>query len=133
MDLNVAPYLVVSTVEAILAQRLVRRICEQCAEPRQVASSIGRAFGLPPEDLLEAHAGRGCATCRDTGFVGRVGIYELLIINDELKTELRARHGEADVHALAVRAGMRRLREDGLRLIRSGITTPEEVLRVTRA
>jgi general secretion pathway protein E len=76
--------------------------------------------------------GAGCSECRGTGYRGRTGIYELLVMTDEIRAELARRRGAGELRALAVGAGMRTLRDDGLRLVREGVTTPEEVLRVTR-
>jgi general secretion pathway protein E len=132
LDLGVAPYLVTSTVEAVLAQRLVRRICVACTAPAEPEPGIAAAFGIAPDALGVVRAGRGCAECRGTGYRGRTGIYELLVMNDDLRVELPRRRGAGELRALAVGAGMRTLRDDGLRLVREGLTTPEEVLRVTR-
>jgi len=133
LDLGVAPYLVTSTVEAVLAQRLVRRICNACGRGQETEPAIATAFGLKPGELHVIRRGAGCRECRGTGFRGRTGIYELLVMSDEIRDELPQQRGAAELRALAVRAGMRTLREDGLRLVRDGATTPEEVLRVTRA
>jgi type II secretory ATPase GspE/PulE/Tfp pilus assembly ATPase PilB-like protein len=108
LDLGLAPYLVASTVEAVLAQRLVRRLCQACE---------GRA--------------EGCEACRGTGFHGRTGIYELLVMTDELRRALPQQRGAGELRALAVANGMRTLRDDGLRLVNQHITTLTEVDRVT--
>jgi type II secretory ATPase GspE/PulE/Tfp pilus assembly ATPase PilB-like protein len=130
IDLGVVPYLVASTVEAVLAQRLVRRVCGACARAEQVEGGVLQALGAT--ELLVAQRGAGCERCRGTGFYGRTGLYELLILSAELRDELRTNRGASDLRALAERAGMWTLRADGLRLIAAGVTTPEEVLRVTR-
>jgi len=117
VDLGVAPFLVTSTVEAVLAQRLVRVICESC----KVAVQPG-----------EAYRGTGCPACRGTGYRGRTGIYELLVMNDGIRTELPRSRDIAELRVLAERAGLKTLRWDGMRLVREGITTTDEVLRVTR-
>jgi type II secretory ATPase GspE/PulE/Tfp pilus assembly ATPase PilB-like protein len=108
LDLGLAAYLVASTVEAVLAQRLVRRICATCGGQ-----------------------GTGCTECRETGFRGRTGIYELLVMTDELRKALPQNRGAGELRALAVAAGMRTLRDDGMRLVGLNITTLEEVDRVT--
>ena len=110
LDLGVAPYLVASTVEAVLGQRLVRKICPAC-----------RGGGEAPD----------CTTCRGTGYRGRTGIYELLVMTDELRDALPQQRGAAELRVLAIQAGMRTLRDDGLRLVQAGVTTLEEVTRVT--
>ena len=132
LDLGVAPYLVAGTVEAVLAQRLVRKICEQCRRTVPVEPGVAEAFGVAPAALDAAPRGEGCDACRGTGFRGRTGVYELLVLDESLRTELRLRHGAADIRRLALQGGMATLRDDGLRLVRAGVTTPDEVLRVTR-
>jgi len=108
IDLGVAPFLVASTVEAVLAQRLVRVICKGCKERK------------------------GCADCRGSGYRGRTGIYELLIMNDEIRSELPRARDVGELRALAEQAGMRSLAQDGMRLVGEGTTTADEVQRVTR-
>jgi len=108
LDLGVAPYLVASTVEAVLGQRLVRKVCPACRR-----------------------AAPDCPTCRGTGYRGRTGIYELLVMTDELRDALPQQRGAAELRALAIASGMRTLRDDGLRLVQAGVTTLEEVTRVT--
>jgi type II secretion system protein E len=132
LDLGVAPYLVTSTVEAVLAQRLVRKVCESCGERITVLSDAAGSLGLTLDDLADASAGRGCGSCGDTGYRGRTGIYELLILDDDLGAEVTRQAGVAAIRRLAEEKSMRTLRADGLRQIRAGVTTPEEVLRVTR-
>jgi type II secretory ATPase GspE/PulE/Tfp pilus assembly ATPase PilB-like protein len=108
LDLGVASYLVASTVEAVLGQRLVRKVCPACRR-----------------------AAPACPACRGTGYRGRTGIYELLVMTDELRDALPRQRGAAELRDLAVKAGMRTLRDDGRRLVEAGVTTPEEVARVT--
>ncbi len=133
LDLGVPPYLVASTVEAVLAQRLVRRVCERCREEVQAERDVAGEFGLPPGSLPVIARGAGCDACRGTGFRGRTGIYELLIVDDAIRTEVLQRPSAGTLRRLAIEGGLTTLRQDGLRLVRQGITTPEEVLRVTRA
>jgi type II secretory ATPase GspE/PulE/Tfp pilus assembly ATPase PilB-like protein len=132
LDLGVAPYLVTSTVEAVLAQRLVRRVCPACTEGVALEPGVQAALGLAPGDLARAARGRGCPDCRGTGFRGRTGIYELLGMTDGIRVELPRLRGAGELRRLAIAAGMRTLREDGVRLVREGVTTADEVLRVTR-
>jgi len=115
----------------VLAQRLVRRICPACTESVALDAGIQAALGLTPGDLARAARGRGCADCRGTGFRGRTGIYERLGMNDEIRAELPRLRSAGELRRLAVAAGMRTLRDDGVRLVREGVTTAEEVLRVT--
>jgi general secretion pathway protein E len=132
LDLDVAAYLVASTVDAVLAQRLVRVICADCREPVRLDAAASRV--LEPEGgEARAWRGAGCAACRTTGYRGRTGIYELLVMDDDLRVEVQRRRGSGELRQLAVSRGMRTLQEDGLRLVREGVTTLEEVLRVARA
>jgi type II secretion system protein E len=131
-DLGIAPFLVASTVEAVLAQRLLREICPECRESAPITTDALRDLGPAAQRLESVWRGRGCVNCRGTGYRGRLGIFELLVMDDTLREELLRRRGAAELRAIAVGAGMRSLREDGVRLIAAGRTTPEEVLRVTR-
>jgi len=130
VDLGIEPYLVASTVEAVLAQRLVRRVCAACRRAAPLPADQRIALGMSQEELPEAFVGAGCAACRGTGYHGRTGIYELLIMDDELRTAVHEDATAGHLTRMAVAKGMRTLREDGMRQIRAGATTPEEVLRV---
>ena len=132
LDLDVAAYLVASTVDAVLAQRLVRVICTACREPVALAAAAARLVDATGQ-TTHAWRGAGCASCRHTGYRGRTGIYELLVMDDDLRAEVQRRRGSGDLRQLAVAKGMRTLQDDGLRLVREGVTTLEEVLRVARA
>lgn len=128
IDLGVAPYLVASTVEAVLAQRLVRKICRNCLTPLRDRARWEVILGRVLEGALQ---GAGCDECRHTGYRGRCGIYELMTIDTALRSELVRSRDLESLRRLAVESGMRSLREDAIRLVRGGVTTPEEVLRVT--
>lgn len=130
VDLGIEPYLVASTVEAVLAQRLVRCICPDCSEPAPLEPEERLALGVPDGETIPARRGAGCEECRGIGYRGRTGIYELLVMDDELRTSLDHNASAGHLSKLARAKGMRLLREDGLRLIREGRTTAEEVLRV---
>jgi general secretion pathway protein E len=133
LDLDVAPYLVASTVDAVLAQRLVRMICGGCKAPVRVEPASLRGMDRSAAGLEQAWRGTGCAECRGTGYRGRTGVYELLAMDDDLRGEVLKRRGSGELRQMAVDKGMRTLQGDGIRLIRAGVTTIEEVLRVTRA
>lgn len=132
VDLGVERYLVASTVEAVLAQRLVRQVCPSCAEPYSLTVEERIALNISPEDVVGARKGIGCPECRGTGYLGRTGIFELLVMDDELRAALDQDAGAGPLTRLAQEKGMRLLHEDGVRLVRKGLTTPEEVLRVAR-
>ena len=127
LDLGVAPYLVASTVEAVLAQRLVRTVCDSCREEVEVGRTIAGYEGAFPRTEMR---GGGCDACLGTGYRGRTGIYELLVVDDELRAEIMRQRGAGELRKLAIAHGMRPLFEDGLRQVRAGLTTVEEVLRV---
>jgi general secretion pathway protein E len=131
IDLGVADYLVASTVEAVLAQRLVRRVCASCAEEVRVSEEWRRTMGPDAADLTVATAGGGCEDCRGTGYRGRTGAFELLLVDEEIRDALRRDPSAAQIRRLAVAKGVRTLKQDGIRLIAEGVTSPEEILRVT--
>jgi type IV pilus assembly protein PilB len=133
IDMGVEPYLVSATVIGVLAQRLGRKICSNCKKPYQVPAGDLRRFGFKsgnPEDLVTLYRGEGCDVCRGTGYKGRVGIHELMEINDEIAELIVHRAPLADVREAAKANGMHELREDGLEKVLQGITTPDEVMRV---
>lgn len=130
VDLGIEPYLVASTVEAVLAQRLVRVICENCKRPAPLTPEQRLALRIGDEVVPGASVGTGCDACRGTGYRGRTGIYELLVMNEELRRMVQENAAAGHLTRIAVQHGMRLLVEDGLRLVRAGITTAEEVLRV---
>jgi type II secretory ATPase GspE/PulE/Tfp pilus assembly ATPase PilB-like protein len=122
---------VASTVEAVLAQRLVRRICDSCKRPTPLTSEERTGLRLPKDTHTPAWKGQGCNQCRGTGYRGRTGIYELLVMDDEMRIAVHEDASAGRLGKIAVDKGMRLLREDGLRLISEGVTTAEEVLRVS--
>jgi type II secretion system protein E len=133
IDMGVEPYLVASSLEAVLAQRLVRLLCPHCRQPdaSPTAEAFRRELGLDPHAIL--HRAVGCRECRNTGYHGRRAIFEWMDSNAELR-ELILRSAPADtLRDVARRAGMRTLAEDGRRLIEAGLTTIDEVLSVTPA
>src|SRR4051812_25970598 len=132
LDLQVAPYLVASTVDAVLAQRLVRVICQQCKTETVPDKRARQHMDIEALGLQRVWKGAGCANCRDTGYRGRTGVYELLVMDNHLRTEVQQRRGSEELRAIALRKDMRSLHDDGLRLARLGVTTLDEVMRVAR-
>jgi general secretion pathway protein E len=132
LDLGVAAYLVASTVDAVLAQRLVRCICPNCKTESAVDVALAKRIDAKALGIERHWTGAGCDNCRGTGYRGRTGIYELLVMDPELREEVQQRRGSEELLAMARAKGMRTLFEDGLRLVRAGVTTIEEVLRVAR-
>jgi type II secretory ATPase GspE/PulE/Tfp pilus assembly ATPase PilB-like protein len=133
LDLDVAAYLVASTVDAVLAQRLVRVICPHCKMETKPDKAAERRLDIVALGLTRVWKGNGCDQCRDTGYRGRTGVYELLVMDNELRVEVQQRRGSEELRTMAIGKGMRTLQDDGLRLVRQGVTTLDEVLRVARA
>ncbi len=130
-DLKVEPYLLAATLEAVLAQRLVRRICPECRERYKPDPDAVALLARQPVGRLMLERGRGCAACRQTGYRGRTGIFELLVVTEEIKQQLLKAPNAGALRALAEGQGMATLRQDGWRKVQAGLTTVEEVLRVT--
>jgi type IV pilus assembly protein PilB len=128
LEMGVEPYLIASSVAGIVAQRLVRRTCESCRQPVPVPEKSRHLFGdTVPETLFR---GSGCTECRGIGYKGRIGVYEMLTLNAELRKLLNARASEDEILAAARAAGLSTLRQQALDLVRKGTTTLEEVTRV---
>ena len=133
IDIGVKPFLVASSTRAIMAQRLVRRICDKCKEPYQPLETELRLLG-PAAKQLEAaqlYHGKGCADCSFTGYRGRLGIYEIFQIDDQVRHLIFEQVSSTELRSRARELGMRTLREDGLRKAVAGLTTIAEVLRVS--
>jgi general secretion pathway protein E len=132
IDMGIEPFLVSSSVNAILAQRLVRVICPKCKEPYKPNLRTLKELGVEGEDEeVILYRGRGCEACLNTGYRGRTGIFEFLVVDDTLRGLILQTSDAATIKRAAMKSGMRTLREDGIRKVRMGITTIEEVLRVT--
>ena len=133
IDIGVKPFLVASSTRAIMAQRLVRKICEKCKEPYVAQESELRLLGPAAKQLASAQLfhGKGCADCSFTGYRGRLGIYEIFQIDDQVRNLIFSQVSSTELRLKARELGMRTLREDGVRKVVAGITTLEEVLRVT--
>jgi general secretion pathway protein E len=130
VDMGIEPYLIASTLNGALAQRLVRKLCPECKAPYEPDAAERGVFGASPVDRL--YRAVGCGACNFSGYRGRTGIYELLTADDELRHLIHDTVEESAVRAHAVSRGMVRLRDDGLRWVREGVTSLDEVLRVTR-
>jgi type IV pilus assembly protein PilB len=128
-EMGIEPYLVASAVNCVVAQRLVRRLCESCRKPARVPASALGAGGA--SDAIDVFEPQGCQRCSGTGYRGRVGLFEVMTIGDDIR-RLVLEHAPADqIGATAAEHGMRRLREDGLLKVAAGITSLAEVTRVT--
>jgi len=135
IDMGVKSYLVSSTVQAVMAQRLVRKICQNCKEPYKPSFEelyvLGNKTGDPKAEEMQLFKGKGCKMCNYTGYKGRIGIFELLVNNDEIREMIVKRLSSYEIRDAARRNGMKLLREDGLNKVKEGITTISEVIRIT--
>ncbi|MFQ5588415.1 MAG: type II secretion system ATPase GspE [Nitrospiria bacterium] len=132
LDMGIEPFLVASSVVAIIAQRLVRRICQNCRAPYTPTAEEYKKLGLPPDATHDFFKGAGCDQCLNTGFKGRMGIYEILLVDDEIRNMILSKVDSAQIKAKAMTHGMASLREDGAKQVIAGFTTTEEVIRVTQ-
>lgn len=137
IDIGVEPYLIASSVEAFIAQRLVRLICPACkiedkAVPAELKEMISKELGVKTSEV-KVHRGKGCGNCNNTGFWGRTAIYEILVADDPLKDLILKKISSNQIKKLAISRGMITLRQDGWRKVLEGLTTPEEVMNVTSA
>jgi general secretion pathway protein E len=133
LDLGIEPYLVSSSLLAVLAQRLVRKVCENCASEKELTRDERAQLGLSEESHAASfyRTGRGCGACRNTGFRGRVAICELLRVDESIRGRIQSRASASEIRDAAMRAGMRLLRDNGIDKVLAGVTTVAEVARVT--
>jgi general secretion pathway protein E/type IV pilus assembly protein PilB len=133
VDMGVEPYLVASSLEGVLAQRLVRVLCPNCKseDHSDKAAALKDTFNIP--DAVPIFQPVGCAECRNTGFHGRHAVFEMMSLNQKLRQHILQKCSSGELKELAIKDGMTTLSDDGWRLVREGITTPDEVLRVTKS
>jgi type IV pilus assembly protein PilB len=133
MNMGIEPFLVATSVNLICAQRLVRRVCSGCKEPLQIAPQALMDAGYSPDEAnkVQVQHGRGCGTCNNTGYKGRVGLYEVMEINDDLRELILVGASALELKKKALESGMITLRRSGLIKVAAGQTTMEEVLRET--
>jgi type IV pilus assembly protein PilB len=135
LDLGIEPFLITATLEGIVAQRLIRKICEHCKTPFEPSESQLMELGLTLEDVKgkQFYYGKGCPRCNNTGYRGRTGIFEIMTFNDEMR-ELIMTHASTNVlRTASQRAGMKLLRDAGLSALYNGVTTIDEVVKETIA
>ena len=140
MDMGIEPYLVASTVNVIVGQRLVRKICEKCRFSEEIdvdqltehfpIKLVAQYFGN--KKMLRVYRGKGCPVCHKSGYIGRIGIFEVMEMTEGLRELIMAKENADNIEARAVKEGMTTMVEDGLTKIRQGLTTVDEVLRVTK-
>jgi type IV pilus assembly protein PilB len=131
--MGIEPFLVASSVNVVLAQRLARLICNGCKEPAEVPSQALVELGITPEDArgVTCFRGSGCGQCSGTGYRGRVALYEVMPMSEELRSLVLAGASATEIKRTAIGVGMMTLRQSGLLKLKQGLTTMEEVLRVT--
>ncbi len=132
-DIGVKPFLVSSSVRAVMAQRLIRKVCPNCVQSYVPSEIELRALNLNPNQVAQANfrMGHGCDNCRGTGYKGRAGIFEILLVDDEIRNLINDQASVSHIRQRARDLGMRTLREDGIRKVVAGMTTPEEVIAAT--
>jgi general secretion pathway protein E len=130
VDMGVEPFLLASSLIGIGAQRLVRKLCMECRKPATPDAEQLRMLGRVPADG-KLYTAQGCDACRKTGYHGRTGIYELVMVDDPLRQLIHTRAPEQGLREYALAHGMRPMREDGMRWVAQGLVSLEEVLRVT--
>ncbi len=135
LDMGIEPYLISSAVECFVAQRLVRLICPKCKGPEPVTNELSKIVEWKSKDMeaVTLFEGRGCGFCKGTGYYGREAIYELLVLDEEIRQMIMARAPASLVRSCAIKNGMKTLHQDGWDKIRRGLTTLSEVIRVTQS
>jgi type IV pilus assembly protein PilB len=133
INIGVEPYLIGSAVNATLAQRLVRKICDHCKVKKTPAGDVADHLAMHGINLDGVCAGEGCDKCRNTGYAGRLGLYEILVLDDNLRDKIAANPNVTEFRRMCVERGMVTLREDGFKKVAAGMTTVDEILRVTES
>jgi len=133
LNMGIEPFLVASSVILIIAQRLVRRICQDCKEEEKVSPAILVDLGIPTQEAesVVTYKGKGCTTCNNTGYKGRVALYEVMFVDDDVKALILEGASATEIKKKAVASGMKTLRMSGLTKLKDGVTTIEEILRST--
>lgn len=135
LDMRIEPYLIASTVNIAIAQRLVRKICNKCKTEKKMSDTekVSLQKSLPPSilnDIKVLYSGKGCDACNETGYKGRIGISEVLLVDNDLREAILRKASANEMKALAIKNGMTPMIEDGLQKVMAGLTTVNEVLRV---
>ena len=132
LDLGLEPYLITATVNLVIGQRLVRKICEKCKIKHELTKAEQKSLAAAniPLDKTAVHKGRGCDDCNNSGYRGRIGIYEIIAVDDRIREAMLQRCSSGEIRKVAKEGGMKTMIEDGFRKVSEGLTTVEEVLRV---
>ncbi|MCK5706766.1 MAG: Flp pilus assembly complex ATPase component TadA [Candidatus Aureabacteria bacterium] len=131
IDMGVEPFLIASALKCVIAQRLIRVLCTKCKEPYKPSIDVLQSLGLSPEKEYTFFKGKGCDDCKQTGFKGRIGIFEIMLMNDEIKDMIVRKESANHILKASIANGMKTLRDDGIRKIIEGETSVSEVLRLT--
>ena len=133
IDMGIEPFLISSAVILILAQRLIRKICMDCREPIKIHPQLLIDLGVSPDEVrsFTIYKGKGCSICNNTGYKGRLGLYEVMPMKEEVKELVLSRASTTEIKKEAIRMGMKTLRQSGILKVKNGLTTVEEVLRST--
>jgi type II secretory ATPase GspE/PulE/Tfp pilus assembly ATPase PilB-like protein len=136
IDIGLEPYLIATSVQAFIAQRLVRSVCPDCkvednGQLADIKEMVVRDLGLESGETVKFYKGKGCKKCNSTGFYGRTAIYEILLVDDVVQELILKKAPSGEIKKAAVRRGMRTLRQDGWRKVIEGVTTPEEIIKLT--
>jgi len=131
LDMGIEPYIISNTLLGVVSQRLVRKICLECSESYEPAKELLQAIGLPVDRKTLLKRGGGCRACRNTGYKGRIAVFEVMSLNEEVRSGIAASATADEIRVLARKCGMAFLRENALSLVLSGVTTPEEMLGIT--
>ncbi len=133
IDMGIEPFLISSAIILILAQRLIRKVCSECKEPIKVHPQLLIDLGIPADEVksFQVYKGKGCSICNNTGYKGRLGLYEVMPMKEEVKELVLSRASNSEIKKEAIRLGMKTLRQSGITKIKDGVTTIEEVLRST--
>jgi type IV pilus assembly protein PilB len=130
IDMGIEPFMVAAAIDCVVAQRLARTLCHQCKKPAKLPPAVIAESGLEGGTLYEAG---GCIRCSGTGYHGRLGLYEVMPVSEEIRTMALERRGVDEIQAMAMQQGMRTMRDDGIEKVKQGLTTLAEVARVTSA
>ncbi len=131
IEMGIEPFLVSSAIDCVVAQRLARKLCQHCKERQIITAETLRANGIRSQFDMEAYGATGCPRCNHSGYKGRVGLYEVMTVSDEIRKLALARAPAPEIAEVALRQGMRLLRDDGIEKVRNGLTSIAEVTRVT--
>jgi general secretion pathway protein E len=131
IDMGIEPFLIASSAIGIMAQRLVRRICDRCKKPYTASPELLRELALSP-GTVTFYRGEGCQACKNSGYQGRIGLFELMEMNETIRGQIVGKASSSVIKASALQSGFKSLRQEGLIKAASGLTSVEEVLRVTQ-